>query len=234
MQSSQREKKITVKFFLNEAVEPVSGEDKRQYHPLYLQVTYNRRNMQFRSKYGEYYPSLEEVKPTLMQFEERVVRAIVSHEAGKQKSEYDLKGLKRKYGVYSVSILEALEQYLKPKLRLAVLKTGSELAGVLNFTDPNVTAGQLYEAARLLFQGFEQILPEKLKEELEAYAVYQKIERPVLTYNFSTLIEWVDGSYKQRLEETLSKAFKAKPDAVTGVKVLLNCAVKAKLKELED
>jgi len=233
MQESRREKKITVKFFLNEAVEPVKGEGKKQYYPLYVQVTYRRKNMQFRSKYGEYYASLDEVKPSLIRFEEKAIKSIVTYEARKEKGEYDLKGLKRKYELYSLSILEVLEQYLKPKLRLASLKTGSELAGVLNFGDPNVTVGQLYEAARLLFQGFEDTLSEKLKEELESYAVYQKMERPVLAYNFLTLIEWADGSCKQRLEETLAKAFKGNSNTVTGVKTLLDHAVKAKLKDLD-
>lgn len=231
MQSTKREKKITVKFFLNEAVEPVRGEGKKKYYPLYIQVTYNRKNMQFKSKYSEYYESLDEVKQSLLRFEERVIKSIVSYEAANVKEEYDLKGLKKKYEVYSTSILEALELYFKPKLRLAVLKTGSELSMVLNFTDVNVTVNLLYKAAQLLFKDFNSYLLDKVKEELNAYNHYQNLYRPVLNYNFPTLIDWVDGSYKRELEKKLDDAFKNKPE-LKAINALIDHSVKEKLKEL--
>lgn len=234
MQGTQKEKKITVKFFLNEAVEPVEGEGKKKYYPLYVQVTYDRKNMQFKSKYSEYYGSLDEVKPPLLQFEEKVVKAIVSYESVKVKREYDLKGLKRKYEVYSTSILEALEQYLKPKLRLSALKTGNVLAGVLNFNDPKITTSQLYEAAKLLFKDFEGNLPEKLKVELDAYDYYQRLYPPVLAYNFPTLIEWMDGSYVGELGKKLTKTVKNRPKLPKEIKALINHAAQARLKELEE
>ena len=234
MQSTKREKKITVKFFLNEAVEPVRGEGKKKCFPLYVQVTYNRKNMQFKSKYSEYYERLEEVKSSLLQFEERVIKSTVTYEAANVKEEYDLKGLKKKYEVYSTSILEALEHYLKPKLRLAVLKTGSELSMVLNFTDANVTVNLLYEAALLLFKDFDSCLPDKIKEELEAYNQYQKFYRPVLTYNFPTLIDWLDGGYRRELEMKLDDAFKNKPELIKSIKSLIDHSVKEKLKELVE
>lgn len=234
MQGIKREKKITVKFFLNEAVGPVRGEGKKKYYPLYVQVTYNRKNMQFKSKYSEYYESLDEVKPSLLRFEERVIKSIVSYEVVNVKGEYDLKGLKKKYEVYSTSILEALEHYLKPKLGLAVLKTGSELAKVLNFTDVNVTVNVLYKAAQLLFKDFDSYLQDKVKEELNGYDHYQKFYRPVLTYNFPTLIDWVDGSYRRELEMKLDDAFKNKPELIKSIKSLIDHCVKEKLKELVE
>ncbi len=231
MQVTKREKKITVKFFLNEAVEPVIGEGKKKHYPLYVQVTYNRKNMQFKSKYSEYYGSLDEVKPSLLRFEEKVIKSIVSYEVVNITGEYDLKGLKKKYEVYSTSILEVLEHYLKPKLRLAVLKTGSELSMVLNFTDVNVTVNLLYKAAQLLFKDFDSYLSDKVKEELNAYNHYQKIYRPVLTYNFPTLIDWVDGSYRRELEKKLDETFKNK-ELIKSIKSLIDHSVKEKLKGL--
>jgi len=233
MQGIKREKKITVKFFLNEAVEPVTGEGKKKYYPLYVQVTYDRKNMQFKSKYGEHYSSLEEVKPALMQFEERVIKNIISYEANKEKGEYNLKGLKRKYEVYSISILEVLEGYLKPKLRLAILKTGNELTNVLNFNDHSATTWLLYEAARLLFKNLEESLSEKLTLELQAYHQYQMLQRPMLNYNFPTIIEWTNGSYKGELEKKLMIKFKTKPQVIRDIKALIDQSVKEKTKELE-
>ena len=228
-----KQKKITVKFFLNEAVEPVKGEGWKRYYPLYVQVTYNRKNMQFKAKYSEYYKDLEEVKQSLLDFEERAIKSIVSHEAAKTKGEYDLKGLKKKYDVYSTSILEALEHYLKPKLRLAILKTGNELSKVLNFNDANVTVDLLHKAANLLFKDFDFSLPDKLKEELKAYGHYQKPYTPVLSYDFPTLIDWLDGCHKDELEKKLSTTLKGKPEMIKSIKALIDHAVKEKLKELE-
>ena len=88
-------------------------------------MTFTRKNIQDRSHYGEYFRALNEVKPALLKFEEKIIRRIISYEAGVTKSEYELKGLKRKYVVYSMSDLSGVEAYIKPNLRLAILKTGS-------------------------------------------------------------------------------------------------------------
>lgn len=58
----QKEKKITIKFYLNKLLEPVMDNEGGKNYPLYIQVTYNRRNMQFKSKYGMYYATLDEVE----------------------------------------------------------------------------------------------------------------------------------------------------------------------------
>jgi hypothetical protein len=234
MQIAKREKKITVKFFLNEAVEPIMGESKKKHYPLYVQVTYNRKNMQFKSKYSEYYESLHGVKPSLLTFEEKVIKSVINYEIGKVKADYDLKGLKRKYEVYSVSILEAVEHYLKPKLRTSVFKTNNELSLTLNFDSAHSTTDKLYKAAQLLFKDFDSYLTDKLKEELEAYNHYQKFYRPVLTYNFPTLIDWADGSYRSELEKKLNDAFKNKPELIKSIKSLIDHSVKEKLEELGE
>jgi len=80
-----------------------------------------------------------------------------------------LKGLKRKFEVYSISIGEAREHFLKPKLRSAILNTNGELTTVLNFQQPQATVSRLYQAAQLLFPGFDDSLTAKLREELAVF-----------------------------------------------------------------
>ena len=226
MDRSQKQKKVTVKFFLNKAVDPVLGEKREKHYPLYVQVTYNRKNLQFRSYYGEYYNALEEVKPALLRFEEKIIHRIISYEAGATKSEYELKGLKRKYSVYSMSVLSAVEAYLKPKLRLSVLKTESELSHALNFTEERVTTGVLYKAARLLFPDLDKYVGTKFQEELIAFGRYAALYKgPILAFNFPTIIEWLDGSYKEALATQLEE-----PDSII---LLLNQAIKQSLKALD-
>lgn len=233
MKSTRKERKITVKFFLNQAVEPAIGERKEKFYPLYVQVTYSRKNMQFKSAYSEYYESLDEVKPSLLKFEERVIKSIIGYEAEKVNGDYDLKGLKRKYDVYSVSILEAVEQYLKPKLRASVMRTGDELSLTLNFDSAHATVDRLHKASQLLFKNFDSYLTDKLKEELKAYDYYQKLYRPILTFNFPTVIDWVDGSYKTLLRDKLSNVIKSKPELYSNIIALIDLSVKNKLKLLE-
>lgn len=235
MDTLKKAKKITVKFFLNRLLESATNDKGRESYPLYIQVTYNRKNMQLKSKYAEYYYDLNEVKPGLMEFEEMVLRKIITHEAGETKGEYDLKGLKRKYEVYSFSLHQAVEQYLKPKLRLAILKTNDELTNVLHFSTPLATVARLHEAARRLFLDFDRHLGSKLEAELTTYEQFLRLDKqPFFTYTFPTVIDWVDGSYQEVLSMKLKAVYKNQPDTSKRVLSLISQAVVGKLKQLED
>ncbi|MBN8852769.1 MAG: hypothetical protein BGO55_03350 [Sphingobacteriales bacterium 50-39] len=235
MDTLKKAKKITVKFFLNQLLEPATNDKGKEAYPLYIQVTYNRKNMQLKSKYAEYYYDLKEVKPGLMEFEERILQKIVTHEKSETKGEYDLKGLKRKYEVYSLSIHEAVEDYLKPKLRLAILKTNDELTGVLNFTAPQATTALLHKGARRLFPDFDRYLGAKLQTELAAYEQYRQLyKEPFFTYTFPAIIDWVDGSYRGELYKKLNAVYKNNPGAIKGIVALIEHAVTEKLRQLGE
>ncbi len=235
MNSLQKQKKITVKFFLNEALEPVTGEKGQKQYPLYVQVTYNRKNMQFRSKYGLSYKNLKEVPSGLMVFEEKVLAKIIRHEVNESSVEYELKGLKRKYDVYSTSVYQMIEEHLKPRLRLAILKTGSEIVNVLNFYQSQATVALLYEAATILFPGFERNLLQKLKDDLEAYSLYRKLNpEPVLAFDFPTIIDWIEGSHITELVGLAGASMTRNLLSMKRVTSLLNQAANERLKTLGD
>jgi hypothetical protein len=235
MDTIKKGKKITVKFFLNRLLEAVTNEKGRESYPLYIQVTYNRKNMQLKSKYAEYYYDLKEVKPGLMEFEERILRKIITYEAARTKGEYDLKGLKRKYEVYSESVYQAIEEYLKPKLRLTILKTNDELTSVLNFLAPQATVARLYEAARRLFPDFIPHLGVRLQGELTTYEQFRQLyKEPFFTYTFPTVIDWVDGSYQEELNKKLNTVYKNQPETAKQVLGLIGHAVTEKLQQLEE
>ena len=229
----KKDKKITVKFFLNKLLDAATGDKGQKYYPLYIQVTYNRKNMQLKSMYGEYYEKIEEVKKGLMEFEERMLCKVIRYESSQIKGNYDLKGLKRKYEVYSGSVAEALENYLKPKLRLTVLKTKDWLVPVLNFNDSRATVSKLYQAARKLFPDLERFMNVKLHEELQAYSYYKPLYPDIfLDYTFPTIIEWVEGSYKKELEAKLKATYKTKPEIIKKVMTLIEQAVSKNLEQL--
>jgi len=231
----KKEKKITVKFYLNTMLDAATGDKGQKYYPLYIQVTYNRKNMQLKSKYGEYYEKMDKVNKELMQFEEKMLCKVIRHESSLISGEYDMKGLKQKYEIYSGSVAEALENYLKPKLRLMILKTKDWLVPVLNFNDSRATTGRLYQAASKLFPDLEWFMNVKLQEELEAYSYYQRLYPEIfLSYTFPTLIEWAEGSYKKDLETKLKTTYKNKPEIIKKVTVLIEEAVAKNLKQLEN
>jgi len=222
---------ITSADILNDRVLPFFDKS----YPLYIQVTYNRKNMQLRSRYAEYYYSVDDVQPEMIAFEERVISKIITYEAGKFQGEYDLKGLRRKYDVYSFSIHEAVEIYLKTKLRLAILKTKDELATVLNFSTPQATVARLHEAARRLFKDFDHHLGAKLASELTSYEQFRELDKqPFLSYTFPTLIDWMDGSYQEEFTSKLNGVYKNRPDVVKQVLSLVQHAIAEKLKGLEE
>jgi hypothetical protein len=234
MDTLKKAKKITIKFFLNQVLEPATNQKGKESYPLYIQVTYNRKNMQLRSRYADYYYSLDEVKPAMMEFEEKILCKIITHEAGMTEREYDLKGLRRKYDVYSFSIHQAVEEYLKAKLRLAILKTNDELTTVLNFSAPQATVARLHEAARRLFKDFDHHLGTKLASELTSYEQFRGLDKPpFLAYTFPTIIDWVDGSYQKELARKLNTIYNNQPDTSKQVLSLVEHAIAEKLKEME-
>lgn len=230
----KKEKKITVKFYLNRLLEGATGEKGKKYYPLYIQLTYNRRNMQLKSKYGEYYDSLDKVKKGLMDFEEKILCKIIRYESSHTEGDYDMKGLKQKYELYSTSIEEVVEHYLKPKLRLSILKTNDMLIPVINFSEPRATVDRLYMAARKLFPDIERFINVKLHEELQAYLYYKRLCPVIyLDYSFPTIIEWVEGSYKKEFETQLKRTYKNKPDIIKKVMALVADAVSKKTEKME-
>lgn len=205
-----KDKKITVRFYLNKKVQPdiIDATDgkRRKAYPLYLYITYNRKNMQFKSNYGMMYADikdLEKTEPGLMAFEEKLVSKIIRFESGQlaDGEEYDMRGLKERYQVYSHSLQRAIEKYLKEKLRLDILKTNNELINTLDLardgSKNNVLL--LFKAACLLFPGFESRVNRQLKREIAIYKELQSLIRSK-KYDFPTIIDWLDGSYKNDLD----------------------------------
>ncbi len=244
LKNTIKPKKITVRFFLQKQVQPeatiqANGKETPAY-PLYLYITYNRKNMQFRSNYGEFYTDLKDVEENdrgLMAFEEKLIAKVIRYEISllSNEDEYDMKGLKDKYEIYATSIHTTLEKYLKPKLRLAILKTKNKLRHALNLNknDSFNTVLRLYKVAGMVFDNFFQILDTNLRQEIETY---QKFNEELLggnTYNFPTVIDWLDGSYKKELNLFLTKVFKRKPELINSIHKLIDKAVDEKIKEIE-
>jgi len=208
--TSSKPKKITVKFFVNKVVQPlVEGREKR--YPLYMLVTYNRKNTMMRCHYGKYYKDLKEIDklhyPGLLAMEERIILKTITYELLQRGDEFDLKGTNKKYDQYCIGIHVLLERYLKGRLWNVLSRLEPfEYVKALNFDSPDVEFNTLYKIARKVYKDFSGLLSKDFEEEIETYNVFMKLyQGSFFQYTFPVVIEWLDKSvsdeYSNKLKE---------------------------------
>lgn len=213
-------KKITIKFFLNKNLHPVqldyNGETPLLGYPLYIQVTYNRNNSQFKSHYGGYYSDLAKIDEEnfsgagLLAFEENIVRKVIEHEIKKRGDKFDLKGINKKYDLFSTSIEVLLNSNLKQRLfRILLKQKPAEYSAIFNFNDPKIDVLLLYKAASKLYESLEKNIPEDFKKEIKSYELFSLVNlKSKFTYSFSTIIDWLEGNAKVEFEKKLKNNVK--------------------------
>ena len=218
----KKQKKITIKPFLNQKLEPeCSDQDGKTLYPLYIQVTYDRKNTQIRSKYGTYYDDLNDTMLlNLKEFESKILYKVIEYETRDINRPYDLKGLKNKYDVYSMSIHIVMDDYLKWKLEKALQRTNSELMFVLKYEGFKCNFENLYKAAQLLFKNLAEFIPADFKQEIKAFTLLSKLQ-PLSRreYDFPTVIDWKDESFKSLFEKKLSKELNNKRAVTEMIKI---------------
>ena len=206
-----KSKKISIKPFLNKKLIPeCSDSDGKDLYPLYLQITYNRKNTQIRSKYGMYYANLDhpEVKNILL-FECPLAEKFVRYEINNTKKEYSLAGFGGRYEVYATSIAIVIGDYLKEKLKFELKRTNSPFYDILNFKNKRKPFEIFYNASLLLFEDLDKKISKEFKQEISLYQLYKDFEPVILNkYNFSTIIDWIYGDYKQQFEHKLRRILK--------------------------
>jgi hypothetical protein len=204
-----KQKKIAIRFFLHKSLEPklahLEGKNRKTY-PLYIYVTYARKNMQFKSSHSMWYWDMEHVEklsPGLIDREIKLINQIIRYEAAQlqEGDEYEMKGFKERYGFYSVSIRDAVEKYLKAKLKFEIKRTNSPLWNVLDF---NPEAGlirvcSLYEAAQKLYTNLFEKMLVTVKQELDLYEKTESLLTATDRHDFPSLIDWFDGSFRSKL-----------------------------------
>lgn len=235
---STKPKKVTVKFFLNQAVQPmIEGKAKR--YPLYALITYDRKNTMMRCHYGQYYKDLKEIEkthyPGLLAMEERIIRKTIGYEMAQREGEFDLKGIYRKYDTYCLGIHALLSEHLKTQLWHILLRLEPfEFTKALNFTDPEIEFDTLYKMSRKLYKDFASLVPKDFDFEIEIYQLFIKLYRGSLfQYTFPTVIEWLDDSAKNDYREKLNEHFSDKPSMLNKSVEFVDRIVRRKLEEGE-
>ncbi len=101
--------KITVRYFLNQKVKPTRIPLLRDsdLYPLYIQVTYNRKNTQFRSFHMGNYVNLEDAinqDGDRLDYEKELIRKVIEYEIKTKNENFQLKGMKDRYIKYKNEI----------------------------------------------------------------------------------------------------------------------------------
>src|SRR5687767_11185523 len=103
--------KITIKHYLNTKLKGTE-ENNVVLYPIYVQITYNRKNTNFSSEYDRKFSintNIDELKESLVignifKEEERVIRDIILYESSLRNETFDLKDLKNKYELFKKPI----------------------------------------------------------------------------------------------------------------------------------
>lgn len=208
----KRTGKITVTFFINKNVKPeilhpmFSGGER---FPLYIQVTYNRRNTQFRSFYRKCYSTLEEAfyceeDKEHRDYEESLIKKVVEYEVKHLAKDFRLKGLNDRYLNYSENIFNPIDKYFRDLIYNAIVKTDTEFFEILDPWKLQQVSFQIYyKAASNLIKELDKKLPYDFSDEMKMGLVFLKwIEAQD---ELIRLIDWLDHSAIEAYTSFLKK-----------------------------
>lgn len=108
------DKKVSTKYYLNTNLKPHIDEEGRELYPIYVRVTFNRNNTQFRiHKKGIVIERQSDLDshPWIQSMDKLIVN-IVEFEYGKMGEGYTLKGLNKRLKVYRSNFCSVLEAAL--------------------------------------------------------------------------------------------------------------------------
>jgi len=207
-----RFRKISVTFFLNKNVKPEKYMfspllSRTNRYPLYLQVTYNRKNTQFRSFYRSSFSSLEEAfsseeENEHRKYEESLIKKVVEYEIMHLGKNFDLKGFNDRYLNYNEYIFNPIDKYFRDLIYDAVVKTNSEFFEIL---DPwklqQVSFHIYYKAASNLINDLDKILPYGFSEDMKMGLEFLKWTEA--QDELIRLIDWLDHSAIKAYESYL-------------------------------
>lgn len=192
-------------------------EEKTKRYPLYVLITYDRKNTMMRCHYGKYYKDIGEIDkvhyPGLLAMEDRIIRKTINYEMAERPDDFDLRGIYKRYELYSVGIHLLLENYLKSQLGIILLRLEPfEYTKALNFNDPDVGFSTLYTICKKIYKQFSTVVPESFEKEIEIYQAFMKLyQGSFFQYTFPTVIDWLDHSAVDDFKKALKDQYPDQP-----------------------
>jgi len=190
--------KINVRHFINKNLKPYwspySGYSDD--YPLYIQVTFARKNTQIKSHFDNYYTSIDvalEEHKDMLDLEKNWIERIIAYEYITKGKDFNLKGFGQRYPIYSSPIPIIIDQELKKKFTYALIDTETEFRNLLLPKDQNVSIITYYKAASILTKTkIEKNTSLEFKKQIEATGEY--FERYWDEEIKPILIDWLDHS----------------------------------------
>jgi len=206
--------KISVRFFLNKNVKPshipLLGDS--DFYPLYVQVTFRRKNTQFRSLYQRQYLNIEEAfnrERNNLNYEKNIIQQVVEFEVKTKGERFKLIGLKDRYKNYTAEVSFLVYKYLRFSMLASLKQSNSEYWMIIDPTlNWEVPIRLYYNASLKLINNFETFLPTNFKKDINTAEEFIRwSEKKKLN---PLLIQWLNGSLKVEYKTVLQKKGKSK------------------------
>ena len=201
---------VSYKTYFNDRIKPIVFQGKESY-PLYVQVTYDRKSLFFKSYYFEVfarskYDFLQITIPQIDELESRVIDHIIT----KDSDSFDLGSLPRQYKMFSQDILDSFDGPFKMWLGGYLKQEGFPgLASLLEYAPDEVCAIRVWD-------DLKKILDAGTFERMEEMAVRAGPYMPLAMYVRYTspegpfclpLHEWSFEKRRIEIEDFIDKKF---------------------------
>ena len=170
--------KINVRHFINKNLKPYwspySGYSDE--YPLYVQITFARKNTQIKSHFDNFYTSIDVALTEhkhILDLESNWLERIIAYEYETKGKDFNLKGFGQRYPVYSAAIPVIIDKELKKKFTEALINTESEFRNLLLPKDQHVSIITYHKAACILTKNkIDKNISMDFKKQIEAAGEY--------------------------------------------------------------
>lgn len=227
----KKPKKLTIKPYLNDNLSKVDGVDIQDtdvfkhdllfnYNnvycsgfPLYFNVVYDRKNTKFKSKYGVYYETLDEIErvaPGLLSFEENIIKSVFNVRFKRESDFIDFKGFSLSYDVLAQDMTKLLDQHMKNELRLCCERLEYTITGMFKFETVDYTFHNFLEVIKKIDPDFTKKADKVFYRKMNSFTYYlivakRLIEKDSKRTKIFPLVYWVNGAHKKEVIEELAE-----------------------------
>ncbi len=216
------EKKITLNHFANINLKErdSNAHGIKMLYPLYLDIIYRRQHIQIKSiidtPVTKELDNLDPASKILLSKEKELIQKIIRFEESELGDNHRIAGLGKRLTNYRASIFVWVDDYLRVKLKKAILEYVPDDKHILNFDSRNIPFERVFDAAKALWPKLDSYINLDLfQQEISLWKQYFDLF-PRKEYNklkYPAFIDWLadDHNYKFRnillkvgeLDETL-------------------------------
>ncbi|SEW27263.1 hypothetical protein [Chitinophaga arvensicola] len=203
--------KVTYKPYFNERIKPVRFHGK-DVHPLYMQVTFDRKSIFFKSYYFDLFsrPKYAELETSIEQIKEQESR-LIEYIVDKNTDAFSLEEFAKEYKYLATDLLEPMDERFKDYLVDFFMDEGiPRYAGIVRAIYDSLTAMQIVDTFKT---SFKPELYDKMIEHAIYYAPpyiplvdFIRQQRPNGLISFP-VFEWKQPGTAATLEKFLATSF---------------------------